>query len=1037
MKRIIALVLSLVMALSLCAPAWGAGESAIEVDTAAELIAAVEDIADGGTITLTNNVTFTEGACTKNSDWYEGLYYIGDKSFTIDLNKNTITNDEAVNDYLMLFKNDGAKANTITFTNGTIEAASSAYCAICTSTGSTQQITINLENVNLTGNNSNGSVAKIRGGAVLNVKAGTVITGKDSYLGIENANATVNIYDGAEIYQNGTTSYNGCLVGTGSNGTVNVYGGYGESAKGAFIAMTSGGTINVSGGEWIANTDGTPKNDNYGVLIAQNDKTTYADAGNSVINVTGGAFKGGYNCYGNAVGDAQINISAGAFSADPSTYVDTDVSTITESNDTYTVTKLPAVAKVGDKEYSSLQAAIDDAVDGAEIDIIANFALTAQDANPLMNVVYNRESYCGIYIPDDKAITLDLNGHTVSYVDTYGDCDNLMILNLGNLTINDSVGGGKLTYKPVAGTKTYTYFYSTIFNCGTLTINGGTIENTCETATDVTNAVDNHSRLSHEYDNDCILTVNGGTLIGAEYRAIRQYTHYFEGVQNRVTINDGTIKGGIYMQHGESWYYTDPAVKRLNVDCYLTINGGTIDTLDDGYGHIRMYLSNPDNNAFGLEINDGNINVPVQIQVQKGYRYSEDGKATSGTLIKGEATGARNTEWLAANGGFISGGYFTTNVSDYCVEGKVVVTSDKEGYPYTVGVKAADTAEVEVAEPVIDVDTTGMTEQEKTAATEVANELKTSNVVEICDDALTAVATEVANETSSEAKNAHVEELNDVLVNDVTAAEVEIAVQTYFDIKVADVEVTNTTVTEVTLNITPMYQLVATTTDVLSDPNTKIDTDTTDGDGANAVKIGNPVVMKIDKPVEITVDLPAAFADKEVYVKHQAEKGVAIYKATADANGKLTFTNKIGFSPFTFSTTQINAGASVTGGDDYADLQSALNYAGKNAEITVKVKNQSAVVSGEFSFTLKYEGEAKKENTTITAAPGYSVSENNGVYTVTKVTTGGYYPYYPSTTPNSELVKSPDTFDAGIALYVGVSVMGAIGTVVLGKKRED
>ena len=42
-----------------------------------------------------------------------------------------------------------------TIKNGTLEAASSAYCALCTSTTSTQKITINLENVNLIGNNSN------------------------------------------------------------------------------------------------------------------------------------------------------------------------------------------------------------------------------------------------------------------------------------------------------------------------------------------------------------------------------------------------------------------------------------------------------------------------------------------------------------------------------------------------------------------------------------------------------------------------------------------------------------------------------------------------------------------------------------------------------------------------------------------------------------------------------------------------------------------------------------------------------------------
>lgn len=55
--------------------------------------------------------------------------------------------------------------------------------------------------------------------------------------------------------------------------------------------------------------------------------------------------------------------------------------------------------------------------------------------------------------------------------------------------------------------------------------------------------------------------------------------------------------------------------------------------------------------------------------------------------------------------------------------------------------------------------------------------------------------------------------------------------------------------------------------------------------------------------------------------------------------------------------------------------------------------------------------------------------------------TGGYYPSYggggtTTTTPDKE-ITSPKTFDAGVALYVGISVVGAVGTVVLGKKRED
>ena len=57
------------------------------------------------------------------------------------------------------------------------------------------------------------------------------------------------------------------------------------------------------------------------------------------------------------------------------------------------------------------------------------------------------------------------------------------------------------------------------------------------------------------------------------------------------------------------------------------------------------------------------------------------------------------------------------------------------------------------------------------------------------------------------------------------------------------------------------------------------------------------------------------------------------------------------------------------------------------------------------------------------------------------VATSTNYPiyYWPvgDTTTTDEDVTSPKTFDAGVALYVGMSVAAAVGTVTLSKKRED
>ena len=314
------------------------------VNNAVEFIAAVNNVDEDGTIIIAANFDFTdeEGGRTNNGGWWDGLGYSGDKSFTIDLNGKTIGNANGVlNDYLFWFKNDGAKASTITIKNGTLDAGTTAYCALCTASSGSQPLTINLENVTLINNKSDGSTIKARTAlTTVNLKNGTKVIGKNSYLGIESWKATVNIYEGAEIYMNGTTSYNGCLVGVSGNGVINVYGGYGKGVKGGFIAMTSGGTINVYGGEWIANTDGTiGNNSNLYVLTAQSNSNEPGFAGASVINVTGGTFRGGMDAWvlNNIPGEAAgLNISGGNYNANPSRYVVAG-KTATETNGIWTV----------------------------------------------------------------------------------------------------------------------------------------------------------------------------------------------------------------------------------------------------------------------------------------------------------------------------------------------------------------------------------------------------------------------------------------------------------------------------------------------------------------------------------------------------------------------------------------------------------------------------------------------------------------------------------------------------------------------------
>ena len=121
-----------------------------------------------------------------------------------------------------------------------------------------------------------------------------------------------------------------------------------------------------------------------------------------------------------------------------------------------------------------------------------------------------------------------------------------------------------------------------------------------------------------------------------------------------------------------------------------------------------------------------------------------------------------------------------------------------------------------------------------------------------------------------------------------------------------------------------------------------------------------------------------------------------------------------------------NSKPSVTGGTFSTDVKEYLaegKILQKNGDTYTAVTN-SGITSG--TYTAK-----------PTVPDGYKVVENtDGTFTVEKV--GGYYYYQPTTDTKADDTKgSPKTFDAGIALYVGMALTSAAGVAFVGKKRED
>ena len=477
------------------------------------LNAAVQAVEDGGTITLISNEVFTENNRYNNGGWWDGLGYSGDKSFTIDLNGKTISqNDGALNDYLMWFKNDGAKANTITLKNGTMDAGTTAFCAIATSSSNKQTITINLENINLINNNSNGAVAKIRGGSVLNVNAGTVITGMNSYVGIEAVgnNTVVNVYDGAKIYQNGTSSYVGAIIGASYNATLNIYGGEGNSAKCGIIVMSTGATINISGGEWTANNDGTVAGDNNAVLVSQNNRYESGWACKSILNVTGGTFKGGYNCYGMGPGveadDAQINIKGGNFNADPANYVVAGYEA-TENAGTYTVDKPAAL-----KELEAALAKGGNVTLTNDVTLLESIKVENKVVLDLNGKTITAPLFSAFEVKAGGELTVK-NGKVVAYESTVRAIGGKVIVESGEYTSTGTALDSPATYR-----------YS--LDCregGELIINGGTFKS-------------NNGMINV----GSTVTINGGKF---ENIVEKSMTRHFAYVSAPLTINDGEFYG--------------------------------------------------------------------------------------------------------------------------------------------------------------------------------------------------------------------------------------------------------------------------------------------------------------------------------------------------------------------------------------------------------------------------------------------------------------------------------------------------------------
>lgn len=338
-----------------------------------------------------------------------------------------------------------------------------------------------------------------------------------------NSGTTINIYPGAVVSATQDVAIYHPQAGTLSitGGTISGLGGIEAKAGDATVSVGGQDTVITATANELYHNPSSNGTSTRGYAIVAVENKDYA--GSPSFTISGGHINGPVGVVADHSDvepskEGTISITGGTFSTDPTAYVANDY-VATEAEGSYTV-EFNNVATIGQTQYASLQAAIDAAASGATVTLMKDVTTNV------------------INIPSTANITLDLNGKTISGTYT--------IDNYGKLTINDTVGGGKVTGK---------YAVSAKANSVTI-INGGIYEaQECAVA-------------GFKTTSNASITINGGT-----FTTVDNSVFSFNGTSgangNTLIVNGGTFNGNI-----TSDGYVACGIYCPNNDV-VTVNGGT------------------------------------------------------------------------------------------------------------------------------------------------------------------------------------------------------------------------------------------------------------------------------------------------------------------------------------------------------------------------------------------------------------------------------------------------------------------------------
>lgn len=642
------------------------------------------------------------------------------------------------------------------------------------------------------------------------------------------------------------------------------------------------GTLVVKDGSYsIKQLNSNGVQNQYGLTINCYDQN-YKN-GTAKVLITGGTFAH-FNPVDNAAEGTGTNFATSGYE------------TVEGTDGLYTAqVKSDNAAAIDDVQYATLADAVAAANNGDTVTLLKN---TVED----------------VVIPAGKTITLDLNGKKL----TNKTGHTITVEQGATLTIN-----GEGTVDNVTHQKT------TIYNKGTVTLNGGTYDRSKEDGIKDSNTY--YTLLNHGTMTVANVTVNnkGGYSSLFENGYFNQKPETKNGIANPIlTIKSGNFTGGIntvkndddatmIIDDGTFANYAQAAFQNHNI---ATINGGTFDG-STVYAILNCGVctgNDAEHDKHQLIINDGKF---------------------SGKIRKGNDENGVHYDFGSIA---IKGGYFTVDPTTYCAEGKTGVASGDKKYPFTVGDIVNNVKVVPSGSTVSTGDMDGKSDVVKNAMETARYAIGTRNTT---IEGLAAVGSIEATEIDSDEVEYETEQLKKQGVS-VEGKTVTFYIRPYMGITVMDATVENNVITSVTYNIVPQIQKIVSTATSVQDIRFN-------GDNKNAIRM-NCQVPEVTTPITLSLPLPTGFATENLKVKHEKNGKLVGYHDTTynTADNTITFTNDKGFSTFTVLSDARSTTIQFTDKDNH-NIGSAKSYGPSNVNDALPT---TAAESGYVFNGWKFEG---------------------------------------------------------------------------------